>query len=159
MTTPPPVTDAFARFVAETDYSTISDHAIANAKMHILDTLGAALAAVSTEAASIAFDYCKRAGRSEESSIWGTRLKASPPMAAFVNGLLGHALDFDDWDAFIHAGHPTCMVAGAALSLGEAETLMGRLAGVTVVVHHHDREVDAPKYFLAVHCGVQDLCF
>jgi 2-methylcitrate dehydratase PrpD len=40
-------------------------------------------------------------------------------MAAFANGLLGHAIDFDDWDAFIHAGHPTCMVVGAALSLGE----------------------------------------
>jgi 2-methylcitrate dehydratase PrpD len=40
-------------------------------------------------------------------------------MAAFANGLLGHAIDFDDWDAFIHAGHPTCMVAAAALSLGE----------------------------------------
>jgi len=40
-------------------------------------------------------------------------------MAAFANGLLGHAIDFDDWDAFIHAGHPTCMVTAAALSLGE----------------------------------------
>jgi 2-methylcitrate dehydratase PrpD len=126
MTTPPPVTDTFARFIAETDYSTISDHAIANAKMHILDTLGAALAAVSTEAASIAFDYCKRVGQSEESSVWGTRLRTSAPMAAFVNGLLGHALDFDDWDAFIHAGHPTCMVAGAALSLSETIGSSGR---------------------------------
>jgi 2-methylcitrate dehydratase PrpD len=126
MTTPPPVTDTFARFVAETDYSTISDHAIANAKMHILDTLGAALAAVSTETASIAFDYCKRVGGSKESSIWGTPLRASAPMAAFANGLLGHAIDFDDWDAFIHAGHPTCMVAGAALSLGEVFGSSGR---------------------------------
>ena len=25
-------------------------------------------------------------------------------MAAFANGLLAHALDFDDRDAFIHAG-------------------------------------------------------
>ena len=40
-------------------------------------------------------------------------------MAAFANGLLGHAIDFDDWDAFIHAGHPTCMVASATFSLGE----------------------------------------
>ena len=41
-------------------------------------------------------------------------------MAAFANGLsLTYAIDFDDWDAFIHAGHPTCMVAAAALSLGE----------------------------------------
>jgi 2-methylcitrate dehydratase PrpD len=119
MPTPPPVTDTFARFVAETDYLTLSDKALANAKMHILDTLGTALVAVSTDTALIAFDYCKRLDQSEESTIWGTRLRSSAPIAAFANGLLGHAIDFDDWDAFIHAGHPTCMVAAAALSLGE----------------------------------------
>jgi 2-methylcitrate dehydratase PrpD len=119
MPNPPPVTDIFARFVAETDYSMLSDKALANAKMHILDTLGTALVAVSTDTAAIAFDYCKRLEQSEESTIWGTRLRSSAPMAAFANGLLGHAIDFDDWDAFIHAGHPTCMVAAAALSLGE----------------------------------------
>jgi 2-methylcitrate dehydratase PrpD len=126
MSTPPPVTDTVARFVADTDYSTISDRTLLNAKMHILDTLGAALAGVSTETAAIAFNYCQRIGRSEEASIWGTRLKSSAPMAAFANGLLGHAIDFDDWDAFIHAGHPTCMVTGAALSLGEVIGSTGR---------------------------------
>jgi 2-methylcitrate dehydratase PrpD len=126
MPTPPPVTDTFARFVAETDYSTISDKALANAKMHILDIIGAALVGISTDTASIAFDYCKRVGQSEESAIWGTRLRSSAPMAAFANGLLGHAIDFDDWDAFIHAGHPTCMVAAAALSLGEVISSSGK---------------------------------
>lgn len=119
MATLPPVTDVFARWVAEADYSSISTETLAHAKRHILDTLGAALAGVSTETAAIAFDYCKRVGRSDEASIWGTSLRSSAPMAAFANGLLGHAIDFDDWDAFVHAGHPTCMVAGAALSLAE----------------------------------------
>ena len=119
MATPPPVTDTLARFVAETDFATISEKVLTNAKMHILDTLGAALVGVTTDTAAIAFDYCSRVGHSDEATIWGTRQKSSAPMAAFANGLLGHAIDFDDWDAFIHAGHPTCMVAAAALSLGE----------------------------------------
>jgi 2-methylcitrate dehydratase PrpD len=119
MAKPPPVTDTMARFVAETDFVNLSDKVLTNAKMHILDTLGAALAGATTDTAAIAFDYCKRVGQSQEATIWGTRQKSSAPMAAFANGLLGHAIDFDDWDAFIHAGHPTCMVAGAALSLGE----------------------------------------
>jgi 2-methylcitrate dehydratase PrpD len=119
MPTPPPVTYTFARFVADTDFATISKKAIDNAKMHILDTLGVALVGVLTDTASIAFDYCQRSSQSNESSIWGTRRRSSAPVAAFANGLLGHAIDFDDWDAFIHAGHPTCMVAGAALTLGE----------------------------------------
>ncbi len=115
----PPVTDTLARFVAAADFSTLSDKVLTNSKMHILDTLGAALVGASTDTAAIAFDYCKRVSDSAEATIWGIRQKSSAPMAAFANGLLGHAIDFDDWDAFIHAGHPTCMVTAAALSLGE----------------------------------------
>ncbi len=81
--------------------------------------LGVALAGVSTPPAEIALDYCKRLGVSTEASIWGTHAKASVSTAAFANGLLAHALDFDDWDAFIHVGHPTSMLIGAALPLAE----------------------------------------
>ena len=87
MATPSPVTDTLARFVAETAYSTISERALTNAKMHILDTLGVALVGVSTDAPRIALEYCKRFGDSQESAIWGTRQKSSTPMAAFANGL------------------------------------------------------------------------
>ncbi|MGH7853025.1 MAG: MmgE/PrpD family protein [Candidatus Binatia bacterium] len=119
MATPPPVTDRLAQFVTETTFSTIPEQTRANAKLHILDTLGVALAGVDQPAARIALDYCKQLGDSQEASIWGTRQKASVSTAAFANGLLAHALDFDDWDAFIHVGHPTSMLIGAALSLGE----------------------------------------
>jgi len=119
MATPPPVTETLARFVAETDYSAISDSALSNAKMHLLDTIGAGLAAVSTTVAAIAINYCKRMGHSQEASIWGTNEKASAPMAAFTNGLLAHTLDFDDWDAYLRAGHPSSVITAAALALGE----------------------------------------
>ena len=119
MATPSPVTDRLAQFVTETNFSTISAQTRANAKLHILDTLGVALAGVDQPAARIALDYCAKQGASQEASIWGTTQKSSVSTAAFANGLLAHALDFDDWDAFIHAGHPTSMLIGAALSLGE----------------------------------------
>src|SRR6058998_2628861 len=79
MATPPPVTDTLARFVAETAYSTISEKTITNAKMHILDILGVALAAVATPVAAIALDYCARVSNSNEASIWGTPAKSSVP--------------------------------------------------------------------------------
>lgn len=119
MAMPPPVTDTLARFVTETDFSTISEQTLANAKMHILDALGVALAGVDQPAAQIALDYCKSLGASTQASIWGTSAKASVSTAGFANGLLAHALDFDDWDAFIHVGHPTSMIIGAALPLAE----------------------------------------
>ncbi|HTF93789.1 MAG TPA: MmgE/PrpD family protein [Verrucomicrobiae bacterium] len=119
MATPPPVTDAIARFVTETDFSTLTAKTRANAKLHILDVLGVALAGASTQPAVIARDYCKGLGVSAEASVWGTDVKASVSTAAFANGLFAHALDFDDWDAFIHVGHPTSMLIGAALPLAE----------------------------------------
>ena len=120
----PAVTDTFARFVTETEYTTLSEKALANAKMHILDTFGVALAGVATPVADIALGFCK--GAAQEASIWGTTFKAPASTAAFANGLLAHALDFDDWDAFIHVGHPTSMLIGAALSLGENVGASGR---------------------------------
>ena len=119
MATPPQVTDAVARFVTETEFSTLTAKTRANAKLHILDVLGVALAGVSTQPAVIALDYCKGLGVSAEASVWGTDVKASVSTAAFANGLFAHALDFDDWDAFIHVGHPTSMLIGAALPLAE----------------------------------------
>jgi len=69
--------------------------------------------------AEIALSYCKNLGASTEASIWGTKAKAAVSTAAFANGLLSHALDYDDWDAFIHVGHPSSMIVGAALPLAE----------------------------------------
>jgi 2-methylcitrate dehydratase PrpD len=114
-----PVTDTLARFVVATEIGSISEKTLSNAKLHILDTLGVALAGVATPVAEIALSYCKRLGASSEASIWGTKAKAAVSTAAFANGLLSHALDYDDWDAFIHVGHPSSMIVGAALPLAE----------------------------------------
>jgi 2-methylcitrate dehydratase PrpD len=115
----PPVTDTLARFVTETEFAAIPATTLAHAKLHILDAIGVALAGVSEPVAQLALDYCAKLGASREATIWGTGQKASVSTAAFANGLLAHALDFDDWDAIIHLGHPTSMMIGAALSLGQ----------------------------------------
>ena len=114
-----PVTDTLARFVTATEIGSMSEKTLSSAKLHILDTLGVALAGVSTSVADIALGYCKNLGASSEASIWGTKAKAAVSTAAFANGLLSHALDYDDWDAFIHVGHPSSMLVGAALPLAE----------------------------------------
>jgi 2-methylcitrate dehydratase PrpD len=158
MATPPPVTDTLAHFVTETDFSTISEQTRVNAKMHILDALGVALAGVDQPAAQIALDYCKSLGASTQASIWGTSVKASVSTAAFANGLLAHALDFDDWDAFIHVGHPTSMIFGAALPLAEhigasgKDLLKAYLLGLEVICK---LAANAPTSDALQHAGVR----
>jgi len=122
----PPVTERFADFIAGGNRKPISDAAIRNAKLHILDTFGVALAALSDPVSAIALDYCRRVGGKPEATVWGPAVKTSAPMAAFTNGLLAHAMDFDDWDAVARVGHPSCMVVAAALAAAEAKGASGR---------------------------------
>ena len=110
---PPPVTERFATFVAQTSYSALSSKAIENAKLHILDTLGVALAGYEHPVANIVLDYCKFMGGSADVTILGSRQKTSVPMGAFANGLLAHAIDFDDWDVVARVGHPSCQIVQA----------------------------------------------
>jgi len=139
MATPPPVTDTLARFVTATELSSMPEKTLSNAKLHILDTLGVALAGVATPVAEITLSYCKNLGASSEASIWGTKTKAAVSTAAFANGLMSHALDYDDWDAFIHVGHPSSMIVGAALPLAEnigasgADLLKAYVLGIEII--------------------------
>jgi len=121
-----PVTDRLAVFIANTDFAAISDKAIENAKLHILDTLGVALAGYEHPVAKIALDYCKYMAGPSEVTVWGSNVKTSVPIAAFTNGILAHAIDYDDWDAIAHVGHPSCMVVASSLSTGEAMGASGK---------------------------------
>jgi 2-methylcitrate dehydratase PrpD len=122
----PPVTERFATFVAETDYSALSPRAIENAKLHILDTLGVALAGYEHPVANIVLDYCRFMGGTPDVTIIGSSERTSVPMGAFANGLLAHAIDYDDWDAVARVGHPSCMIVASSLSAGEATGASGK---------------------------------
>jgi len=133
-----PVTDRFAAFIANADFAAISSKAVASAKLHILDTLGVALAAVSSPVGSIALEYSKRGGGTSEATVWGSTLRVPLPIAAFTNGLLAHAIDYDDWDAVVYVGHPSCMVVASALTVGETigatgkDLLQGYVLGIEI---------------------------
>ena len=132
------VTERFGSFIEKSDYAGISEKAIENAKLHILDTFGAALAAVPHPIAKIVFDYCKTVAEGPVATAWATNYTPWLPMAAFANGLLAHALDYDDWDAFAHVGHPSCMVVSSALTTTESlegsgkDFLKGYIVGIEI---------------------------
>ncbi|MBP0616894.1 MmgE/PrpD family protein [Jiella mangrovi] len=50
--------------------------------------------------------------------------RAHPSAAALANGATSHALDYDDTH-FLHIGHPSVVVASAALAVAEAEGASG----------------------------------
>lgn len=115
----------FADFVANAQYTDLPPDAVDGAKKSILDTVGVTLAASGMEPAVRGFiDLVREMGGREESSIVGFGATVPAVTAAFANGTLAHALDFDDqtpWGA-----HPDSSVVPSALAVAERK---GRVTG------------------------------
>jgi 2-methylcitrate dehydratase PrpD len=110
-------TEKIARFIIETDYEDIPRDAVEKAKRTALDCLGAALAGVVEPVSQTITGYVKKLGGPPQASVFGAGLKVSVQDAALANGVIAHALDYDDCGVKI--GHPSVLVFPGLLSLGE----------------------------------------
>lgn len=113
------VAELLAKNVAETRYEDIPAETIEVTKRSILDTLGVAVAAsgIVPELKGLV-DLIKEAGGKEESTIWGFGGRVPAWMAAFANGAMAHALDYDDvFDDT--AVHPSATTVPAAFAVAE----------------------------------------
>jgi 2-methylcitrate dehydratase PrpD len=88
------------------------------AKLHLLDTVGCALAAVATEDLAAAEVLTSQAGSPEATAV-GCRRHLPAPSAAMVNGVAAHALDFDGTHEESMC-HVSAVVAPAAIAAAEA---------------------------------------
>ena len=119
-------------FVESLSYDDIPRDVVEEAKLHILDTLGVALAAYGMDFAQIMLDLSKSLGGSPESTAIGSGDRLSAPFAALVNGTMAHGLDYDDMHR--ESGtHPSAFVVPAALAVSEAKGKSGESAIVGVV--------------------------
>ncbi|MFH1486223.1 MAG: MmgE/PrpD family protein [Chloroflexota bacterium] len=119
------VAELLAKSVVEVTYDDLSDDTVEVTKRSILDTMGVATAASGLAPELIGVvDLVKEAGGKEESTIWGFGGKVPAWMAAFANGAMAHALDYDDvFDEF--AVHPSATTVPAAFATAE------RIGGVS----------------------------
>jgi 2-methylcitrate dehydratase PrpD len=117
-------TEKIARFIVETDYEDIPRDAVEKAKRTALDCLGAALAGVVEPVSQTITGYVTKLGGPPQASVFGAGLKVSVQDAALANGVIAHALDYDDCGVKI--GHPSVLVLPAVLSLGEHLGASGR---------------------------------
>src|SRR5580704_11665549 len=117
------VTRLVAQHAASLAYVSLPRELVELIKQIVLDTLGVAIGAsgLAPEARIVA-EYVEALGGRPESTVFGFGFKAPAPWAAFVNGSLGHMLDYDV-GAGGHVGIATVPVAFAV-----AERL-GRVSG------------------------------
>ncbi|MYA97412.1 MAG: MmgE/PrpD family protein, partial [Nitrospinae bacterium] len=119
------VTERMAEFIVETKWADFPELVIERAKKAMVDTVGVTLAGVDEPVGRIVADFARKMGGAPEASIIGLGARAAAPMAALVNGAMGHALDFDD-SSYLLSGHPSVVVLPAVLAQGEVQGASGR---------------------------------
>lgn len=118
-------TERLARFVSELTYDKIPPEAIRGAKQAILDCVGVTIAGCDDEGSKIITQFIKGEEGKPEAGIVGTGFKCPASQAAWANGTLAHALDYDDYSATF-GGHPSVALLPAVLAVGDQLHLSGK---------------------------------
>ncbi|HEY0680954.1 MAG TPA: MmgE/PrpD family protein [Steroidobacter sp.] len=111
---------SLASYVVSTRYEAIPQHTRDMAKRCLLDGLGVSLAATGLASVCRPFvEYAVEQGGHSQSTVFATGVRVPAAMAAFANGALAHALDFEDAHdkSLLHPNAPTIP---AALAVCEA---------------------------------------
>ena len=144
------VTRKLARHAATLRYESLPPALVDMIKQCVLDTLGVSIGA-STLApeARILADYVREQGGNPEATLLGFGGKAPAPLAAFLNGSLGHMLDYDDMG---ESGHPGIVTIPVALAVAEkmggasGRELIAAVAAGMDVMTRLSRAIDVPDW-------------
>lgn len=114
-----------AGWAAGLRYEDLPPEVVAKAKALLLDTLSVGWAGSAAEGIAAVRDLVQAQGGTPESRVWAFGEHVPAPQAAFLNGAMAAALDFDS----VHdqAGvHSDIVVGPAVWALAERERLSGR---------------------------------
>ncbi|MDA8103728.1 MAG: MmgE/PrpD family protein [Nitrospiraceae bacterium] len=154
----PEITRAVAAFALTTKWEDIPDEVVAIAIDHILDTYGVMLSGVNEDTARIVREVFTGGGGG--ALVVGTSQRSDAITAALVNGVAGHALDYDDTQLSTSVEgvyglltHPSVPVLSAVSSVAEERGLSGAalVASYVVGVEVACRVADAiaPRHYQA----------
>src|SRR5712664_78400 len=106
-----------AGFVANARYDDLPEEMSEKARLHILDTFGAALAGATSEEAIRTRTTLGQLDGPGQAQLWGTDMQLPPRGAAMVNGIAAHAFELDDTGGCDHSGAVVLPAAMATLPL------------------------------------------
>jgi 2-methylcitrate dehydratase PrpD len=110
-------THALAEFAAGLRFDDLPAEAIDTLKLLVLDALGCVIAATTLgDGCRETVAVMRRLGGTPESTIIGSATKVSAPNAAFANGALVHALNYDPISSQIGHVGVVCLVAPLAMA-------------------------------------------
>ncbi|KAH7078262.1 MmgE/PrpD [Paraphoma chrysanthemicola] len=110
--------EQFATHALNTRFEDLTQDAIAQAKVFILDTFGVGIAGSSAYGADKLVQVATSNGPSQEARVWGRSQQLPASMAALVNGYQIHCQEYD----CVHEGavlHPLATALPAAIAFAE----------------------------------------
>ncbi len=98
-----------AECVAGTEFDQLPDDVLEMGKLCFLDWLGVAIAGSKSEFGDVSKKYLSHFDTKDQATIIGVGEKANLQNASLMNGMLSHALDFDDYHmaTLIHTTSPS----------------------------------------------------
>jgi 2-methylcitrate dehydratase PrpD len=117
-----PQSHQLASFLSSLQIADLPGRATELLKLCLLDTIGCALGGRDTEIGIVIDKLLRRIGQGGPCTVVGSPVATAPEAAALANGVLAHALVFDDLHrhAKLHPGVATIPAALAAAELGGA---------------------------------------
>lgn len=121
------ITRSIVDYIVSMSFGHVPGNALEAAKRCIADCVGVSLAAAAEDVVKIAVEYVKNTG-APEASVIGAVIKTSAEQAAWVNGIEGHALDYDDYFTLDGSTpyHPTVAILPAIMASAEVRHASGR---------------------------------
>jgi 2-methylcitrate dehydratase PrpD len=119
-------TEKIMRYACNTTAKDIPENVLEQAKIIILDSIGALLAASSPKysGSKIITEFVRRLGGTKEATVVGREFKTASVNAALANGTLGYYCDIEPH----HPGailHPTAVLLPSSLAVAEREDASG----------------------------------
>ncbi|WP_253426730.1 MmgE/PrpD family protein [Pseudomonas sp. GGS8] len=143
--------ERLAQFCVDTRFQDLPDALVEQAKRHILDTFGAALAGAGSDVASLARQVFK--GDAGSTLVWGTGQRVGAAQAAMLNGIAAHALELDDTGGCDHSGAVVLPAVMASLSMSTKPVDGRELITAVVIGYEIGRRVLEACGSYSVHNG------
>ncbi len=121
----PTLAQQIAAFAEGTSYDDLPADVVESVGMRVLDTLGIAVAAADLDTSRAARSWARDQAGGGPASAVGVDAPLPANLAAFVNGVLAHSLDYDDTH-LPSVLHPSATVIPAALAAAQAHGADGR---------------------------------
>ena len=117
--------EQLADYVHSTNYQDIPENVVHETKKRIVDSLGCAIGAFNADPVKISRKVAEAARDSQGSTLFGTRKKTTPDLAAFVNGIMVRYFDYNDTYLSKEPAHPSDNI-GPCFSMAESERGTGK---------------------------------